>query len=122
MFTSVGGAVPQVKAGRLRGLAVTTAKPSPLLPGLPTVASAGLPGFESVSTNGLFAPAKTPPAVLDRLNRETNNVITRGDFRDKFAAVGMELIGGTAAQFDQFIKLETERMSKVIKAAGIRAE
>ena len=122
MFTSVGGAVPQIKAGRLRALAVTTARPSPLLPGLPTVASAGLPGFESVSTNGLFAPAKTPPAVIERLNREINNVITRPDFRDKFAAVGMELIGGTATHFDQVIKVETERMSKVIKAAGIRAE
>ncbi len=122
MFTSVGGAVPQIKAGRLRALAVTTPRPSPLLPGLPTVASAGLPGFESVSTNGLFTPAKTPPAVIERLNRETNTVLARADMREKFAAVGMELIGGTPAQFDQFIKAESDRMSKVIVAARIRAE
>ena len=122
MFTSVGGAVPQIKAGRLRALAVTTARPSPILPGVPTVASAGLPGFESVSTNGLFAPAKTPPAIIERLNREINAVIARADIREKFLAVGMELIGGSPAHFDQVIKAETERMSKVIKAAGLRAE
>ena len=122
MFTSVGGALPQIKAGRLRALAVTTARPSPILPGTPTVASAGLPGFESVSTNGLFTPAKTPPAVIERLNRETNNVLARPDIREKFLGVGMELIGGTPAQFDQVIKAETERMSKVIKAANLRAE
>jgi tripartite-type tricarboxylate transporter receptor subunit TctC len=122
MFTSVGGAIPQVKAGRLRALAVTTSKPSPLLPGIPTVASAGLAGFESVSTNGLFAPAKTPQAVIDKLNRETNAVLARPDLREKFASVGMELIGGTPAHFAQMIQSETERMSKVIKAAGLRAE
>ena len=122
MFTSVGGAVPQVKAGRLRALAVTTTRPSALLPGIPTVASAGLPGFESVSTNGLFTPAKTPPAVIDKLNRETNSVLARADVREKFLSVGMELIGGSAAHFDQVIKAETARMSKVIKAVNLRAE
>lgn len=122
MFTSVGGAVPQIRAGRLRALAVTTTRQSPLLPGIPTVASAGLPGFESVSTNGLFTPAKTPPAVIERLNREANNVLARADMRERFLAVGMELMGGTAAQFDQVIKAEIERMSKVIKAANLRAE
>ncbi len=122
MFTSVGGAVPQIKAGRLRALAVTTPRPSPVLPGVPTVASAGLPGFESVSTNGLFAPAKTPPAIIERLNREINSVLARPDIREKFLGVGMELVGGTPAQFDQVIKADTERMSKVIKAAGLRAE
>ena len=122
MFTSVGGAIPQIKAGRLRALAVTTAKPSPLLPGLPTVASAGLPGFESVSTNGLFTRTNTPPAVIERLNRETNNVIARPDVREKFLGVGMELIGGTPAHFAEVIRAETERISKVIKAANLRAE
>lgn len=122
MFASVGAAVPQIKAGRLRALAVTTAQPSPILPGTPTVASAGLPGFESVSTNGLFTPAKTPPAIIDRLNRELNNVLARPDVRDKFLGIGMEPIGGTPAQFDQMIKSETVRMVKVIKAAGLRAE
>jgi tripartite-type tricarboxylate transporter receptor subunit TctC len=122
MFCSVGSAVPQIKAGRLRALGVTTARPSPILPGTPTVAAAGLPGFESVSTNGVFAPAKTPPAIVERLNREINNVLARADIREKFLNVGMELVGGTPAQFDQVIKTDTERMSKVIKAARIRAE
>jgi tripartite-type tricarboxylate transporter receptor subunit TctC len=122
MFTSVGGAIPQIKAGRLRALAVTTAKPSPLLPGIPTVASAGLTGFESVSTNGLFTRSGTPRAVIDKLNRETNAVLQRPDIRERFLGVGMELIGGTPAHFAEVIRAETERMSKVIKAAGLRAE
>jgi tripartite-type tricarboxylate transporter receptor subunit TctC len=122
MFASVGAAVPQIKAGRLRALAVTTAQPSPILPGTPTVASAGLPGFESVSTNGLFAPAKTPPAVIERLNRELNNALARSDVREKFLGIGMEPIGGTPKHFDDVIKSETARMVKVIKAAGLRAE
>lgn len=123
MFTSAGGAIPQAKAGRLRALAVTTAKPSPLLPGLPAVASAtGLAGFESVSVNGLFTGAQTPPAVIERLNREVNQLLARPDIRQRFLGVGMELIGGTPAQFAAMIRAETERMSKVIKAAGLRAE
>ena len=122
MFTSVGGAVPQIKAGRLRALAVTTLRPSSLLPGLPTVASAGLPGFESVSTNGLFTPVKTPAVVIERLNREINSALARPDLRERFLSVGMELVGGTPAHFDRVIKADTDRMSKVIRAANIRAE
>ena len=121
MFTSVGGAVPQIKAGRLRALAVTTAKPSAILPGTPTVASV-LPGFESVSTNGFFTRAGTPQPVIDKLNRETNAVLARSDIREKFLAVGMELIGGTSADFQKVISDETVRMSRVIQAANIRAE
>jgi tripartite-type tricarboxylate transporter receptor subunit TctC len=122
MFCSVGSAVPQVKAGRLRALAVTTARPSPILPGTPTVAAAGLPGFESVSTGGLFVPVKTPASIVQRLNQELNLVLARSDIREKFLGVGMELVGGTPAYFDQVIKVDTARMGKVIKAVGIRAE
>ena len=112
----------QVKAGRLRALAITSARPSALVPELPTVASAGLPGFEAASNNGLFAPARTPAAVIDRLNREVEQVIARADIRDKFLGVGMELVGGTPAQFAQMIRVDAERTGKLIKAAGIRAE
>jgi tripartite-type tricarboxylate transporter receptor subunit TctC len=122
MFSSVGAAVPQIKSGRLRGLATTGANPSPILPGLPTVASAGLAGFECASTNGLFAPAKTHPSIVQRLNQEVNAVLTRNDVREKFLGIGMEWTGGTPAQFDTFIKAESARMSKVINAAGLRAE
>ena len=121
MFTSVGGAVPQIKAGRLRALAVTTIKPSALLPGIPPVAAV-LPGFESVSTNGFFTRTGTPPAIIDKLNRETNKVLARAEFRDKFMGVGMELMGGTPADFQKVITDETVRMSKVIRSAKIRAE
>ena len=122
MFSSVGSAIPQIKAGRLRALAITSAQPSALLPGITTVAAAGLPGFECVSTNGLFAPARTPAAIIQRLNREIENVIARPDLRERFLTVGMELVGGSPAQFDQAIKADTARMRDVIKAANIRAE
>jgi tripartite-type tricarboxylate transporter receptor subunit TctC len=122
MFTSVGSALPQVQAGRLRGLAVTTAEPSPLLPDLPTVASAGLAGFESVSTNGLFTRSGTPQAIIDKLNREANRVLQQPDVRKRFLGVGMQLMGGTPQHFAEVIRAETERMRQVIAAAGLRAE
>ena len=81
-----------------------------------------LPGFESVSTNGFFTRAATPRSVIDKLNRETNAVLARTDIREKFLAVGMELIGGTPADFQKVISDETVRMSRVIQAANIRAE
>jgi len=122
MFPSVGNTMAQVKAGRLRALAITSARPSALLPEMPTVASAGLPGFEAASNNGLFAPAQTPSAIIDRLNREVEQVIARPEIRDKFLGVGMELVGGPPAQFARMIKADAERTGKLIKAEGIRAE
>jgi tripartite-type tricarboxylate transporter receptor subunit TctC len=122
MFPSIGNTMAQVRAGRLRALAITSARPSALIPELPTVASAGLQGFEAASNNGLFAPAQTPAAIIDRLNREVEQVIARSEIRDKFMGVGMELVGGTPAQFAQMIRIDAERTGKLIKAAGIRAE
>lgn len=122
MFSSLGSTIQQVKAGRLRALAITSARPSVLLPDMPTVASAGLPGFEAATNNGMFAPAQTPAAIIQRLNREIGQVIARAEIRDKFLGVGMELVGGPPAQFAQMIKVDAERTGKLIKAAGIRAE
>ncbi len=122
MFSSLGSTIQQVRAGRLRGLAITSAQPSALLPDMPTVASAGLPGFEAATNNGMFAPAQTPAAIIQRLNREIGQVIARAEIRDKFLSVGMELVGGPPAQFAQMIKADAERTGKLIKAAGIRAE
>ena len=117
--TSVG---PHLKAGRLKPLAVTTAEPTPLLPGLMTVAAAGLPGYEAASTDGVFAPSKTPAAIIERLNQEIVRAINRPDVKEKFLNTGVEMIGSGPEQFAAAIKSEVSRMGKVIRDAGIRAD
>ncbi len=122
MFTVAVGGLAHVKAGRLKALAVTSAKPSALLPGLPTVAQAGLPGYEAVSLQGLFAPAGTPRAVVDRLQVEIARVVARADVKEKFFGAGTEVVGSTPADLSSAVKADMTAMAKVIKTAGIRAE
>jgi len=102
-------------------LAVTSAKPSPLVPGLPAIA-ADLPGFESVSIYGLFAPAKTPPAIVNKLHEEVVRALNRPDVKEKFLASGQEAISSTPEEYSALIKEDMARMGKVIKAAGIHEE
>ena len=111
-----------MKAGRLKPLAVTSAKPSALLPGLPTVAASGLPGYESVSIQGLFAPAKTPAAVVQRLQQEVVRVVARAEVKEKFFNAGTEVVGSTPAELAAAVQADMTAMAKVIKAAGIRAD
>src|SRR6185295_4302765 len=94
-FANAGAVAPHMKSGRLRALGVTSAQPSPLLPGLPTVAAGGLPGYELVSVQGLFAPARTPEVVIARLNQEVVPFLRRADTREKFLAAGMESLGSS---------------------------
>jgi tripartite-type tricarboxylate transporter receptor subunit TctC len=122
MFPTAGAATPFVKAGRLKVLAVTSSEPSPLAPGIPTVAAAGLPGYESIAIYGVFAPAATPPAIVTRLNAEIVRLLNRADMKEKFLNAGMEPAGGSAQQLGAMVKSEMTRMGAVIKAAGIRAE
>ena len=121
MFAVPGSVLPHVKTGRLRALAVTSAKPSPLAPGLPTVA-ATLPGYESASYLALFAPAGTPHAIVMRLNQETVRVLSRPDVQEKFLAAGIETVGNSPQALAATIKAEATRMGKLIKAVGIRAD
>jgi tripartite-type tricarboxylate transporter receptor subunit TctC len=120
-FANAGAAAPHMKSGRLRALAVTSAQPSPLQPGLPTIAAA-LPGYELVSVQGLFAPARTPDAVIARLNQEIVPFLQRPDVREKFLAAGMEPLGSTPEALAATVKSEMDRLGKVIKAAGITLE
>jgi tripartite-type tricarboxylate transporter receptor subunit TctC len=120
-FAASGAVASHMASGRLRGLAVTSAQPSPLLPGLPTVA-ATLPGYEIVSIHGIFAPAKTPPATIDRLNQAILQVLKRNDIREKFSNAGAEVVGSTPDQLAATVKAEMQRLGKVIRDAGIRAE
>ena len=121
MFAVPGSSLPHVHAGRLRALAVTSAKPTPLAPDLPTV-SQSLAGYESVSRLAIFAPAGTPPAIVTRLSQEITRVLARPDVKDKFLSASMETVGGTPESLAALIKSEMDKMGKVIKAAGIRAD
>lgn len=122
MISVVSAAAPHVKSGRLRALAVTSAQPSPLAPGLPTVAGTGLPGYESVSTYGMFVPSKTPEAIVARLNQEIVRVLIRADIREKFFNAGIEAVGTSPEELAAYVKSEMARMGRVIRDAGIRGE
>lgn len=119
---ATGSVMAQVKAGRLRALAVASAQPSALAPGLPTVAGSGLPGFEAVTMTGLFAPAGTPAAVINRLNEEILRVINRTESKERFFNTGLEVVGTSPQEFGAAIKADMARMGKVIRDVGIRAE
>ncbi len=114
--------MPHVKTGKLRALGVTSAEPSLLVPGMPTVAASGLPGYESVSMTGFLAPAKTPAAVIARLNQEVVRVLNQPDVKAKFFAGGAETAGGSPEEFLAIIKSDIARVGKIIKDAGIKAE
>lgn len=122
MFPPVGPVDAHIKAGRLRALAVTSARPSALVPGLPTVAESGVPGYEMVALNGILAPGKTPPAIVNRLNQEISRVLGRPDVKEKFLNNGQDIIGGSPEDFASAIKADMTRLGKVIKDAGIHED
>lgn len=122
MFGIAASVTPHIKSGRLRALAVTSAQPSVLLPELPTVAAAGLPGYEATSIQGIFAPAKTPAPLINRLNQEIVRVLNQADVKEKFFNAGAETIGSSPEKFAARVKSEMARLGKVIKDAGIHAE
>ena len=121
MITSTGSVTPHIKSGRVRALAVTSSEPSALVPGLPTMAASGVPGYESTQKAGLFAPAKTSPAVVTRLNREMVTLLRRPDMKEKFFGDGVETVGSTPQELGTLVKSEIERIGRIIKAVGITA-
>jgi len=119
MFATAGSVMPHIKSGKLRGLAVTSAQASPLVPGLPSVAASGVPGYESEAIYGMFVPAKTPQAIIDRLQQETVRYLTLPETKERFFNSGVEVVGSTPQEFAAIIKSEASRLGKIIKAAGI---
>ena len=113
--------VPFVKSGRVRALATTGATRSSALPDLPTVAEAGVPGYENSSWSAVAAPAGTPQPIIARLHKEFAGILTMPDIQKKHADVGARIIGGTPEQFHAYLKLEVEKFGKLVKAAGIKA-
>lgn len=120
-FPATASGMPHVKSGRLRALGVSSSHPSLLAPGVPTVA-ASLPGFESSAIVGMFAPPKTAPTIVTRLNHEIARVLAKGDLKEKMLSAGMETAAGSPDELVNAMKSEVARFSKVIKDAGIRAE
>ena len=101
---------------------MTSAKPSPAFPDLPTVAAAGVPGYEAVQFSGMFAPARTPRAIVELINRESARVLTSPEVRERLANTGVDVVAGTPEQFGTNIRREVERVGKVFRAAGIKEE
>jgi len=122
MFTVGPSAVPQIRAGRIRGIAVTTLKRSQSLPELPTVAESGLPGFEAPAWNGVLMPAGTLPAIINKIHAEIMKNLRQPDVLEKITLLGFEPVGSTPSEFGDFIKAELAKWAKVVKASGAKAE
>ena len=122
MFPTTVSGAPHVKSGKLRALGVTSAEPTALLPGVPTVASSGLPGYEAITIFSAFAPAATPRTIIRRLNQEIVRFLNRTDVKERLFRSNMETVGSSPEQLAATVKSEIARMSKVIKDAGIRAD
>ena len=122
IFDPMPTSLPHVKSGKLRALAISTAKRSPAAPDLPTAAEAGVPGYESSLWYGILLPAGAAPPLVDKLNKAVNDALRAPDLAERFAALGAEPLGSTADAFSKTIYGEISKWAKVIKSAGIRAE
>ena len=115
-------ATPHIQSGRLRALAVTTAKRSPVLPDVPTMAESGLPGQESDTLQGMLVPAGTPAAVVRRLHADVVKILAQPETRDRISALGFDIIASSPQEFAAQIKVEVAKWAKVVKEAGIKVE
>jgi tripartite-type tricarboxylate transporter receptor subunit TctC len=122
MFVGAGSIMPHVRAGKLRALAVTTPEPTPLVPGLPTVAASGLPGYEYTSVIGFLAPAKTPPSIVNLLSREIVQILKNPDVNRQFFESGVEAFGTTPEVFAARIRADIDQWRQIIKDNGIQVE
>jgi len=122
MFAVMQPLQAQIDAGKLRAIAVTTAKRFPLLPDLPTIAESGYPDFEALAWNGVMVPAATPRAIVDRLNAEMNLILRQPDVVAKMQASGFNLVGGTPEDFGNLIRRETELWAPVVRRLGLKID
>lgn len=122
MFPNAAAAAPHMNTGRLRALAVSSAKPSALAPGLPTIGASGLPGYESSFAVGVFAPAKTPAAIISRLHQESTRALNSADVKARLFNVGVEVVASTPEDLNAAMRAEMARIGRMVKEAGIRAD
>jgi tripartite-type tricarboxylate transporter receptor subunit TctC len=121
VFATAASAVTQIKSGKIKGIAVTTAKRSALMPDLPTISEAGLPGFDANNWYGVLAPAKTPRPIINRLNSEITKVLAMPDVKNFLFNQGLDPAPGTPEQFGTYIKSEMTKWAKVVKDSGAKA-
>ena len=122
MFANTLSVLPQVRSGRLRALAISSAKRSAAAPELPTVAESGVPGFEAGTWFGLFAPAGTPRAIVQRLSAETVRIVQQPDMKERLLGQGADPIGMPMEEFRPYVKSELAKWSKVVQAVGVKLE
>ena len=122
IFDALGPAIPFIKSGKVRALAVTSAKRSPLLPEVPTLVEAGVPGVDLVTWIGIAAPAGVDRTTVAKLNAELVRILNLPDVRDRLSGIGMEVVASTPEQFAQTIKDDTVKFGRIIKAAGIKLD
>ena len=122
MMASALSAIPQMKAGKLRGLGVTSVKRSPVLPELPTIAESGLAGYESTSWHGVLVPAHTPLPIVMRLHDEIVKTLHQPDVKERLGSLGFEIVGSTPGEFSAYIKQQGTKYDKLIRQIGLKAE
>jgi tripartite-type tricarboxylate transporter receptor subunit TctC len=122
MFNNIGAVLPLIQAGKLRGLAVTTAKRSPAVPHLPTIAESGLSGFDVSSWYAFFMPAKTPPAIVRKAYADTVTAITDPVIKERLEKLGVVVVGSTPEGLAAHLQSEMDKWGPVIKAAGIKGD
>jgi tripartite-type tricarboxylate transporter receptor subunit TctC len=121
-FSTIPAALSQTKSGRINAIAVTGLSPVSELPGIPTVAQSGLPGFEVVGWFGLFAPSRTPVSIVNKLNKEIVKILQMKDVQEKFSAHGLIPGGGSPKELGQFLHTEIAKWKSLIQTAGIKSE
>jgi tripartite-type tricarboxylate transporter receptor subunit TctC len=121
-FNNILAVLPHVNNGRLKAIAVTSAKRARAVPSLPTLAESGVTGYDATSWNGVFAPAKTPRPIIDKIHAEIVSVLNSPDVREKLVAAGSDPVGSTPEEFLAYVKLELARWGKVIRDNNIRSE
>ena len=122
MFDNLASSLSQVKAGRIRALAVTTAKRTPLAPDLPTLVESGLPGFDISTWVGIFVPAGTPKAAVDRIHADFTRALAEPEVREKLLGMGADSVGSTPEAFAAFVAAEASKYARLVKASGAKAD
>ena len=122
MFDILGSSVQYIKQGKLRPLAVTTATRSPALPDVPTMAEAGLPGYDISGWHGIAAPAATPKPVITKLNQAINEIFADAEFKKRWEELGTPIVGGTPEAFGALVKADTVKLGKLVKEAGVTVD
>ena len=120
MIATASSVSPHIKSGKLKALAVTSAQPSELFPGMPTVTATGVPGYEAQAFTGIFSRAGTPPPIINRLNQEIVRILRQPEVKDKLLNLGVETVASSPERLAATVKSEMASMGKVIRDAGIR--